>query len=293
MNKQTSPFSPGLVSGFLGVVVFSASLPATKLALSGFDPHFLTFARASLAGLLSLVIVLALRQSLPHMSQLMSLAIVSACGIIGFPFLTAQALNYISSAQSLVFTALLPLTTAIFGVILGESHPKPAFWIFSVLGSVCVAGFALFKGGFGVMTGNLYMLVAVIICGYGYAEGARLSRKMGGWQVISWALALTLPLSLSLAFMCAPHNWSHIPLKAYGGLFYVGFFSMWIGFFLWYRGLSKGGIASIGQLQLLQPFMGLSISALVLHEVISPIMVVVSLAVVGCVAGARHFSKSS
>jgi drug/metabolite transporter (DMT)-like permease len=190
-----------------------------------------------------------------------------------------------------VFIGLLPLATAIFGVLRGGEHPRPAFWLFSCLGSALVAGFAVAQGLTAAPVGDLLMLVAIIVCGLGYAEGATLSRKLGGWQVISWALVLSLPVMASLALYTLPPTFAGVDAAAWISLGYVSLFSMLIGFVFWYRGLAQGGIASVGQLQLLQPFFGLAIAGTLLSEEVNPFMLVVTVAVVACVAGAKKFSK--
>ncbi len=282
--------SSGWWSGFLGVVIFSGSLPATRMAVTGFDPAFLTLARASIAGLLALALLVAFQQKRPARSDLLSLAIVSLGVVVGFPLLTALALKHITSAHSIVFIGLLPLATAIFAVLRGGERPRLAFWAFSCLGSALVAGFALTQDGAASLSGDLLMLGAIAVCGLGYAEGAALSRRLGGWQVISWALVLSLPVMLPLAIFTMPANWGNITGTAWGGLFYVSLFSMLIGFIFWYRGLALGGIAAVGQLQLLQPFFGLTLAATLLGEPVSVAMMVVTLGVVACVAGAKKFS---
>ncbi|SOC95056.1 EamA-like transporter family protein [Rhizobium sp. AN5] len=291
MDKTTS----GWLSGLIGVVIFSGSLPATRVAVTGFDPVFLTLARASIAGLLALALLFVFRQKRPARDDLASLFIVSFGVVVGFPLLTALALRHITSAHSIVFVGLLPLATAVFAVLRGGERPRPAFWFFSCLGSILVASFSLsnsLASGLGAsLAGDLLMLGAIIVCGLGYAEGAALSRKLGGWQVISWALVLSLPLMLPLAFFTGPQTLAGIDPQAWGGLAYVSLFSMLIGFIFWYRGLALGGIAAVGQLQLLQPFFGLVLAATLLHEEVSPAMIGITLVVVLCVAGARKFSR--
>jgi drug/metabolite transporter (DMT)-like permease len=279
------------MNGFIGVLIFSGSLPATRLAVMGFDPVFLTVARAAIAGLIALALLVLFREKRPARADLASLAIVAFGVVIGFPLLTALALTHITSAHSIVFIGLLPLSTAIFGVLRGGERPHPAFWLFSCLGSALVAGFAISQGITAAPLGDLLMLAAIIVCGLGYAEGAKLSRKLGGWQVISWALVLSLPVMIVLALIVLPASFAAITAPAWAGLVYVSLFSMLIGFFFWYRGLAQGGIAGVGQLQLLQPFFGLVLAATLLHEEISPIMLVVTVAIVGCVAGAKRFAR--
>lgn len=281
----------GWLNGFIGVLIFSGSLPATRVAVLEFDPLFLTVARATLAGLFALCILLLFKERRPTKAQLLPLAIVAIGVVLGFPLLTALALQYVTSAHSIVFLGLLPLATAVFGVWRGGERPRPVFWLFSVLGSLLVIGYAVAQGLSASPEGDLLMLLAVLVCGLGYAEGARLSRTLGGWQVISWALVLSLPLMIALSLWSAPASFSGISLPAWFSLGYVSLFSMLIGFVFWYRGLAQGGIAAVGQLQLLQPFFGLALAAGLLHEQVSLGMLGVTVAVILCVAGARRFAK--
>lgn len=287
MDRMTS----GWVNGFLGVLIFSGSLPATRVAVLQFDPVFLTVARAVIAGLLALALLVLFREKRPARGQLASLAVVALGVVVGFPLLSALALQYVTSAHSIVFIGVLPVATAIFGVLRGGERPRPAFWAFSILGSLLVAGFAVSQGLAAAPLGDALMLGAVIACGLGYAEGARLSRTLGGWQVISWALVLSLPVMVPAMLILMPASYAGIEAPAWIGLGYVSLFSMLIGFIFWYRGLAQGGIAAVGQLQLLQPFFGLALAASLLHEAVSPIMLAVTVGVIACVAGARKFAR--
>lgn len=280
----------GWASGLLGVVIFSGSLPATRVAVAGFSPLFLTSARAVIAALLGMALLALLQQTRPERRDLASLSIVALGVVIGFPLLTALALQHVTAAHSIVFIGLLPLVTAVFGVLRGGERPKPLFWLFSGLGSATVVAFALSNEGETSLTGDLLMIAAVVLCGLGYADGAKLSRRLGGWQVISWALALAAPLMLLVAIVTVPASWQGIDAPAWIGLAYVSIFSMLIGFVFWYRGLALGGIAGVGQLQLLQPFFGLALASLLLHEPVAWTMVAATGVVVVCVAFARKFA---
>lgn len=186
------------------MIIFSGSLPATRLAVQDMDPLLLTFLRASIAGLLAIALLVGFRQKRPRLAQLVSLIIVSSGVVLGFPLLTALALQRITSAHSIVFIGLLPLMTALFGVLRGGERPRRAFWIFSLLGSLLVVGFALTQNAAASLSGDLLMLAAVIVCGLGYAEGAKLTRELGGWQVICWALVIALPLMLPASLLVQP-----------------------------------------------------------------------------------------
>lgn len=278
-------------NGFLGMLIFSASMPATRAAVAGFDPSFLSAARAAIAGTLAVVTLAALRTPWPAPHDWPRLGLVALGVVLGFPLLSALALTRITSAHSLIWLALLPLATALFGVVSANERPPARFWAFAVLGAACVVGFALWRTSGSEAVGDALMAGAVVAAGLGYAEGARLTRRLGGWQVISWALAVCLPFSLALALALRPQLW---PTQAgpWVGLVYVSLFSMWIGFIFWYRGLAQGGIAAVGQLQLLQPFFGLVLSALWLHETVSPMTFAVAVAVLACVVGARRAAIS-
>ncbi|WP_333497648.1 DMT family transporter [Kluyvera sp. CHPC 1.2972] len=281
----------GWFNGLLGVVIFSGSLPATRIAVGHMDPFFLTFLRASIAGLLALALIVIFRERRPTSGQIFPLLVVSLGVVVGFPLLTAMALRYVTAAHSIVFLGLLPLSTAIFGVLRGRERPRPAFWVFSLLGSLLVAGFALSQNANASLTGDVLMLAAVVVCGLGYAEGATLTRQLGGWQVISWALVLSLPMMLLATLLTLPANPGTIPGQAWLALGYVSLFSMLIGFIFWYKGLAEGGIAAVGQLQLLQPFLGLALSALLLHEAVNPLMMLITLGVILCVIGSKKFAR--
>lgn len=288
-TKQTA--YSGWLNGLLGVIIFSGSLPATRIAVLEMDPFFLTFLRASIAGLVAVALLKGFAQPRPHRRQIVPLLIVSLGVIVGFPLLTALALRYVTAAHSIVFVGLLPLSTAIFGVLRGGERPRMAFWIFSVLGSLLVAGFALWQSATLSLTGDLLMLAAVLACGLGYAEGATLTRELGGWQVIGWALVMSLPAMLLAALITRPSALAAISLSTWTAVGYVSLFSMLIGFIFWYKGLAAGGIAAVGQLQLLQPFLGLVLSAMLLHEAVSPQMIAVTLGVILCVLGSRRFAR--
>jgi drug/metabolite transporter (DMT)-like permease len=279
----------GWINGFIGVLIFSGSLPATRAAVADFDPVFLTVARASIAAVLAVLTLIVLRQRWPARSDILPLVVTALGVVVGFPLLTALALKHITAAHSIVFVGLLPLATATFAVLRGGERPRPAFWIFSVLGSALVVGFAVAQGIDAAPLGDLLMFGAIIVCGLGYAEGARLSRRLGGWQVICWALVVSLPVMGLITAYVWPQNWIGIGEPAWIGLAYVSVFSMLIGFFFWYSGLALGGIAAVGQLQLLQPFFGLVLAALLLREHVSALMMVVTLGIVACVAGAKRF----
>lgn len=286
MDKKTV----GWVNGFIGVVIFSGSLPATRVAVAGLDPLFLTCARAGIAAIPAFLLLMLLRQQWPRSADLPALIVTSLGVVVGFPLLTALALQHITSAHSIVFLGILPLCTAAFAVLRGGERPHPGFWLFSLLGSASVVLWAALGDMAASLQGDLLMLAAVVVCGLGYAEGARLSRRLGGWQVISWALVLSLPVMLPLLYIAWPASFNDVDAASWAGLAYVSLFSMLIGFVFWYRGLALGGIAAVGQLQLLQPFMALGLASVLLGETVDLTMIAVTLAAILCVVGARKYA---
>ncbi|SHH27355.1 Permease of the drug/metabolite transporter (DMT) superfamily [Chryseobacterium oranimense] len=281
----------GWINGFIGVVLFSGGLPATKLAVMEMSPIFVTIVRAAIAGILAFVVLWIGKEKRPVKEQLVPLALVSLGCVIGFPLLSALALQYLTSAHSIVFLGMLPLATAVFGVFRGGERPHPVFWFFSVVGSLLVIGYAVSQGISASPVGDILMLLAVILCGMGYAEGAKLSKTLGGWQVISWALVLALPVMIPLFFIYFPEHIETVSFQGWFGMAYISLFSMFIGFIFWYKGLAQGGIATVGQLQLLQPFFGLGLAAYFLHEQVSIGMLFVTIGVILCVAGTKKFVK--
>lgn len=293
MTKQLSKDEniSGWINGFIGVVLFSGGLPATKLAVMEMSPTFVTIVRAAVAGVLALIVLWLGKEKRPVKKDLVPLLLVSLGCVIGFPLLSALALQYLTSAHSIVFLGMLPLATAIFGVFRGGERPHPVFWLFSIVGSLLVIGYAVSQGISASPVGDILMLLAVILCGMGYAEGAKLSKTLGGWQVISWALVLALPIMIPLFFIYFPKDIQNVSFQGWFGLAYISLFSMFIGFIFWYKGLAQGGIATVGQLQLLQPFFGLALAAWLLHEQVSMGMLGVTIGVILCVAGTKKFAK--
>ena len=281
----------GWINGFIGVVLFSGGLPATKLAVMEMSPTFVTIVRAAVAGILALIVLWLGKEKRPVKEQLIPLLLVSLGCVVGFPLLSALALQYLTSAHSIVFLGMLPLATAIFGVFRGGERPHPIFWFFSIVGSLLVIGYAVSQGISASPIGDILMLLAVILCGMGYAEGAKLSKTLGGWQVISWALVLALPVMIPLFFIYFPEDIGSVSFQGWFGMAYISLFSMFIGFIFWYKGLAQGGIATVGQLQLLQPFFGLALAAWLLHEQVSIGMLGVTVGVILCVVGTKKFAK--
>lgn len=281
------PETLGLFFGFVGVLSFSLTLPATRIAVTGLDPTFVGLGRGVVAGVLAMLILWVTRQPLPSMQQWRSLAIVAVGVVLGFPLLSAWAMQQLPAAHGAVVLGLLPLMTAIAGVVRSGDRPAPWFWVASSMGSAVVVGFALLSGAGQIQWEDWVLLGAVIAAAVGYAEGGQLAKTLGGWQVICWALVLSAPLELLPTMMRWSANAATISPFAWLGFFYLCLVSQLVGFFAWYHGLALGGVARVSQMQLLQPFLTLMFSALLLKEQITPLMLAAASLVIGCVAIGR------
>jgi drug/metabolite transporter (DMT)-like permease len=287
-----APETLGLLLGLLGVLAFSLTLPMTRFAVAELDPWFLAFGRMAIAGVLSgaWLIVSAARR--PTRADL-NLLFWSACGIvIGFPLLSSLALRYIPANHGAIIVGLLPFATSLLAAIVYRERQPARFWICAAVGSAIVIAFALLGGdgnggGALISFGNVAMLAAVLAGAVGYVAGARLTARLGGVAAIMWALVFALPLTLPVAVGLA---WAHPPhagLAAWGAFAYVTLISQVVGFFAWYNGLALGGIARVGQVQLLQAFFTIGFAALVFGEHVSPVTWLVALGVVATIAFGR------
>jgi len=276
----------GLVLGALGVLGFSFSLPATKLAVGDLDPWFVALGRAAVAGLLALAWLGAVRAPRPTAGQWWSLAVVAFGVVLGFPVLTSLALATRPAGQSAVVIAVLPAMTAIMAVLRAGERPSPRFWVASGAGLAAALAFAVLRGAGELGTADGLLFGAVVVCGLGYAEGAVLARRLGGAVTICWALVLSLPLTVPVAALSAGDL--SAGADAWAGFAYVSLVSMFLGFFAWYAGLARGGVARIGQVQLAQPVLTLGWAALVLGERIAVADLACAAIVLGCVVATQR-----
>lgn len=273
----------GLVLGASAILLFGASLPMTRLAVASLDPWFVTAARGALAGLVAVFVLVLLKRRIPW-SDLPRLALISACLVIGFPGLMALAMRSVPSAHGGVILGLLPIVTAIAAVFVAGERPSLFFWAMSLLGAGFVVAFSMRDGAMLPVAGDILLFVSVAICGTGYAFSGTLSRRMPGWEVISWAVALSVPVLLPLAILLRPANVASVAWPSWAGLLYVALISQYFGFWLWNNALALGGVARMGQIQLMQPFATLAVAALLLGETIDLRMILFATAVVVVVA---------
>ncbi|MTJ82906.1 MAG: DMT family transporter [Telmatospirillum sp.] len=279
----------GLLWGFLGVASFSLTLPATRLAVEALDPLFVAYGRALIAAMLAGLLLLVNRSPRPCLADWKRLAVVSAGVVIGFPLFISIAMVSVPASHGAIVIGLLPLTTAAAGCVFAGERPAPAFWGTSSLGAGLVIGFALMHGAGRLMWGDLSLIGAVVAGSVGYAQGGAVAGRLGGWQVICWALVLALPpLAAAAVFITWPAS-GHIPLQAWAGFAYVTLVSQLAGMFAWYRGLALGGIARVSQTQFLQLFLTLLASSALLGEHIDAQTLAFGAVITGLVAfGARQ-----
>ncbi|GAA1367767.1 DMT family transporter [Catellatospora chokoriensis] len=275
----------GLALGAVGVLAFSLSLPLTRIAVQQLDPWFVAFGRAVGAALLAFAYLRLTRAPRPTAAQWRRLAVVAAGVVVGFPMFTSLALTTQTSAHGAVVVAVLPAMTAVFAVLRAGERPSPAFWAAAAAGLLAVLTFLVTSGGVGgtLTVADLFLLAAVVLCGLGYAEGGALSRELGGARTICWALLVALPVTVPVTAAAALADPPHADTTAWAAFGYLTAVSMFLGFFAWYAGLARGGIAQVGQIQLAQPVLTLAWSALLLSETVTPASISAALVVLGCV----------
>jgi drug/metabolite transporter (DMT)-like permease len=291
----------GMWLGVLGVSIFALTLPMTRLATGTADapqlsPWFVTFGRATLAGALSLVFLLVTRSKLPTPAQRKPLVLALLGNAMGYPLLLGFALRHVTSGHAAVITALLPLTTAAIAALVLHQRARLGFWLFACLGSALVVVFSLSRAyqqghGFGFEWADLLLLGAVLAASMGYVYGAQVTHALGAERVICWICVMALPISLPGALLTWPEQSIHT--ASWLALLYVGMFSMWAGFFAWYRGMAMGGALKVSQTQLLQPFLSILAAVPLLGEPLEGVTLGFALAVISVVFAGRKFAAGN
>lgn len=279
-----------------GVTIFAMTLPATRLAVTDLPPLSVTLGRGMIAGLLAAVFLVVCRSPLPQRRDLGGLAMVSLCLVIGFPFFSSLAMRDLPAAHGAVVLGVLPLVTAAAAALFKGERLNGRFWLWACTGTGLIIGYVLYD--FGLLSfakGDLFLIMSVLCAGIGYAFSGDLARRIGGLEAIAWALLLALP-PISVAFLWTAEgiNWRQAGLQALSAFAYLGVFSQFLGFYFWNRAMAMGGIARIGQVQLLQLFITLVGSALLLGERISSVMLIFAILVALTVLkGRRAMARSS
>jgi drug/metabolite transporter (DMT)-like permease len=273
----------GMLLGFIGVLMFSLTLPFTRIAVAELSPYFVTFGRSTLGGICALILFAFTRPKLPTKNQLIRLSVMALGVVYGFPLFVSIAMKTLPSAHGGIVLGVLPLATAVVGAIRFKERPSLAFWITAVIGSLLVITYASLNGGGGLVVEDWLLFIAIASAAIGYSEGGKLSEEMSSVDVISWALVLTLPINVLLTYQYLDFELHSVSLSAVISFIYVGLISMYIGFFFWYKGIAIGGIARVGQVQLLQPFLTLIGAYFLLNEEITAINIGFALCVLAVV----------
>ncbi|MBN4073682.1 MAG: EamA family transporter [Gammaproteobacteria bacterium] len=279
MNNE----SKGMLLGILGVVSFGLTLPATRFVIPYLDPIFVGLGRAVIAAIFAAALLIITKQPIPNKNQFYRLVIIAMGVVIGFPVFSAWAMQTVPASHGGVVLGVLPLATAIVAVLISRERPSLGFWVSGVVGGAIVIVYSLLNGAGSFQIGNIALLGAIVSAAIGYAFGGQLSKEMGGWQVICWALLISLPFTIGPAWIHSPVEVLNIPVSVWFGFLYLALVSQLLGFFLWYKGLALGGVARVSQTQLIQPFVTILASALLINEFIDVQTIVFSLLIVSTV----------
>jgi drug/metabolite transporter (DMT)-like permease len=274
--------------GTIGVIIFGVTLPMTRIAVVSLDPWFVTMGRAALAGLVALCVLVVLKRTVPTRSELMRLGVAAVFVIVGFPGFTGFAMRLVPASHGGVVLGILPLVVALFGAIAARERPSFGFWLSALAGAALVIGFSLRDGEGGFGLGDVLLLGAVLSAASGYTVLAGLTKSRPGWEVISWTVVISLPVTLPFAFLTAPSDLFAVPLPHWGAFLYLGLMSQYVGFFFWNTGLAMGGQARVSQTQLLQTFVTLAFAAWVNGEQVDLLTWIFAVAVVGVVLIGRR-----
>lgn len=287
-GEALSARSSGLGLAALGVLGFSFTLPATRLAVEDFDPFLVGFGRALVAALLAVLLLGAMGSERPSRAQLRRLVLVALGVVVGFPLFTSLALVTQTSSHGAVVVGVLPAATAAWAVARAGERPSPRFWLAAAFGLFAVVAFAVLQGAGGLQKGDLFLLAAVVLGGLGYAEGGALSRELGGARTICWAVIVGLPAVIPVVVVAAALGGLEASPQAWAGFAYVSVISMLVAFFAWYAGLARWGVARASQVQLAQPLLTLGWSAALLDEQVHPGTALAALAVLASVAATQR-----
>ena len=277
--------SKGMFLGLVGVVSFGLTLPATRFIIPYFEPVFIGLGRAVIASFVAALLLIATKQTRPSKNQFYQLLVVASGVVVGFPILSAWAMQTVPASHGGVVLGVLPLATAIVGSVVSNEKPSVAFWICGIVGSAVVIAYSLLQGVGEFQTGDFFLLGAIVSAATGYALGGKLSKEIGGWQVICWALVISFPFIIVPAWLEAPKEAvGSLPLNVLLSFLYLALVSQLFGFFFWNKGLALGGVARVSQTQLLQPIVTLVASALLINETINVQTIVFATLVIVTVA---------
>lgn len=276
--------SKGIWFGLIGVITFGLTLPATRYVVDFLNPLFIGLGRAVVAGVVAGCILFATKQTIPSKEQWLRLTITALGVVVGFPIFSAFAMQTVPASHGGVVLGVLPLATAFAGAFISNEKPSGGFWVSGFSGSILVIVYSSINGLGTLHLGDLALVGAIVSAAIGYAVGGKLSKELGGWQVICWSLVISLPFISLPAWFQGPSDWLSIPGNVWLGFLYLALFSQLIGFFFWNKGLALGGVARVSQVQLIQPFVTIIASAMLIGELIESSTIVFALLVVSTVA---------
>ena len=279
MNKE----SKGMLIGFIGILIFSLTLPVSKIAVLSFNPYFIAFGRATLAGLFALAYLIYKKERTPTKVEFVKFVVIALGVIFGFPIFTTVAMTQGSSSHGAVILGMMPLATTVIGVLRFKERPSLGFWLVSLLGAGLVILYALLKSSGSFTDIDALLVLGGISACIGYVEGGELSRKMNPRAVISWALVISLPLNIVMTWFTYGPEYIHAGAVAWTSFIYLSLFPMFLGFFFWYEGLAIGGIARVSQVQLIQPFCTLLAASVLLGDSLTLTNVIFAILVVSTV----------
>jgi drug/metabolite transporter (DMT)-like permease len=279
VNKETK----GMLIGFVGILIFSLTLPVTKLAILNFSPYFIAFGRATLAGAVALAYLVIKHEPMMAKADIGKFVVIALGVVFGFPILTTVAMTHGSSSHGAVILGMMPLATTVIGVVRFGERPSLGFWLVSLLGAALVVIYALLKSSGSFTLVDLLLVLGGICACIGYVEGGELSKKMNPRAVISWALVISLPFNIVFSYLTFDSVYYDAGLSAWTIFIYLSLFPMFIGFFFWYEGLAIGGIARVSQVQLIQPFCTLVAASVLLGDSLTWMNLVFAVLVVSTV----------
>ena len=273
----------GMLLGFVGIVCFSFTLPATSIAVPYFGSTIVGLGRTIIAAIIVGIILIRKKEPLPNKAQLRSLAIVVLGAVLAFPLLTTFAMKSLPVSHGAIELALLPLVTAGFAMWRGGERPSKRFWVASIISSITVLMYAVYLGLGQIQKGDIALLAAVLLLGLSYAEGGKLSKELGSWQVIAWAILIGAPFFILPVGFSLSVDMLQAPIEAWISLLYLSLVSQFLAYVAWYGGMSLGGIARVGQIQYIQPILMIGFSVLFLGDSITWLTILLAFIVVICV----------
>lgn len=279
MNKETK----GMLIGFVGILIFSLTLPVTKIAILSFSPYFIAFGRATLAGAVALAYLIVKHEPMLPKADIGKFIVIALGVVFGFPILTTVAMTHGSSSHGAVILGMMPLATTVIGVVRFGERPSLGFWLVSLLGAALVVIYALLKSSGSFTLVDVLLVLGGICACIGYVEGGELSRNMNPRAVISWALVISLPFNMVFSYLTFNSAYFDVGISAWTVFIYLSLFPMFIGFFFWYEGLAIGGIARVSQVQLIQPFCTLVAASVLLDDSLTWMNLVFAVLVVSTV----------